>query len=154
LAVEARDVLFAVVLVAGAVEGALERRRDALDVFFWSEGGGWLALDVDDTEDFLSCCSVDAGARSWDWLPEDLSTGSRDVGRGIPDRTGMPDDWCSMVERGSLTRRGGSLTDRIRSGMRATHAKLECPMSNQRETRSASEAEDCFWLATHGVCVV
>lgn len=64
LAVEARDALFALVVVEGAVEGAFERRRDARDVFFCSEGGGWLALDVDDTEGFLRSCSVDAGERS------------------------------------------------------------------------------------------
>lgn len=79
------------------VYAVLERERDTLDVFFCSAGAGWLGRDNDDTEGFLRSCSVDAGVRNCDWLPVDLSTGSREVaGLGMPDGRGMADGWSMM----------------------------------------------------------
>jgi hypothetical protein len=151
LAVDIAEALFEVVPVDGPVEmeETLERRRDAREVFFCSGGGGWLALDdSDDTEDFfcsvgggwlvldsdvtegfLRSCSVDAGERSCDWPPEDLSTGSRDVGRGIPDRTGMPDVCWSMVVRG--------LNGQYKVGLRATQRSLRVPCPTRGEAKKA-----------------
>jgi hypothetical protein len=88
-------------VVEGAVEGVFERTSEALDVFFCSGAKvcvGWLLRDKDDTEGFLRSCSVDAGVRSWDWLPVDLSTGRRDAGGlGMPEGRGMADGWWSMA---------------------------------------------------------
>jgi hypothetical protein len=45
----------------------------------------------------LRSCSVDGVDRSWLWLPAGLSTGRREVGRGIPDDgRGIPEG-CSIV---------------------------------------------------------
>lgn len=41
---------------------------------------------------------LDAGERNWGWLPEDLSTGRRDVaGLGIPDGRGMFEDGSMAI---------------------------------------------------------
>jgi hypothetical protein len=42
---------------------------------------------MDERDGFLRNCSVDAGARSWEWLLEGLSTGNLEAGAGL----GMPD---------------------------------------------------------------
>jgi hypothetical protein len=78
------------------VRGLLEYASDALDDFFCSVDV--VGRDMDERDGFLRNCSVDAGARSWEWLLEGLSTGSRDAGAGLgmPDGRGMDEDW-SMV---------------------------------------------------------
>lgn len=84
---------------AEAVGVVLERESEILDVFFCKvgAGAGWLGRDMEDTDGFLRSCSVEAGARSWDWLPVDLSTGSRELaGLGMPDGRGMADGWSMM----------------------------------------------------------
>lgn len=78
-----RDALLELEVVVVAA-GAAVRGREVRDDFFCSEAG----LASDETDGFLRSCSVDGGERSWGWLPVDRSTGSRDVGRGMPDRTG------------------------------------------------------------------
>jgi hypothetical protein len=92
-------------LVLGAVGagagGLYEGASDTLDVFF-CKGGCWLGRARDDTDGFLRSCSVEAGARSWGWLPEDLSTGRRDAaGLGMPEGRGMAEG-CSMAVRNAL----------------------------------------------------
>jgi hypothetical protein len=54
---------------------------------------------MDESDGFLRSCSVEAGARSCEWLLEGRSTGSLDAGAGLgmPDGRGIDEDW-SMVE--------------------------------------------------------
>jgi hypothetical protein len=81
-----------------AVGWVLKGTSDALDVFFCSVE--FVGRDIDEREGFFRSCSVEAGARNWDWLPDGLSTGSRDAGAGLgmPEGRGMEDCW-SMVSR-------------------------------------------------------
>lgn len=77
--------------------GVLERTRDARELFFCRADAGGGSRAMDDIDGFLRSCSVEAGARSCDWLPEGLSTGSRDdAGLGRPDGRGI-EDAGSMV---------------------------------------------------------
>jgi hypothetical protein len=82
----------------GAVGWVLEGTSEALDVFFCSVE--FVGRDIDEREGFFRSCSVEAGARNWDWLPDGLTTGSRDAGAGLgmPEGRGMEDCW-SMVSR-------------------------------------------------------
>ena len=81
-----------------AVGGPLGYTSDALDVFFCRVE--FVGREMDDKDGFLRSCSEDAGARSWDWLPDGLSTGRRDAGAGLgmPEGRGIEDDG-SMVSR-------------------------------------------------------
>ena len=86
---EATDVRLELELAgAGAfddVRGLLEYASDALDDFFCSVDV--VGREMDERDGFLRNCSVDAGARSWEWLLEGLSTGNLEAGAGL----GMPD---------------------------------------------------------------
>lgn len=76
-----------------APNGALERTSEARDAFFCSDTAGGGGRDSDETDGFLRSCSVEAGARNCDWLPEGLSTGRRDAaGLGMPDGRGMDEE--------------------------------------------------------------
>jgi hypothetical protein len=98
LLVEATDARLGVGAVGAGAEGVYDGTRDSLDVFF-CKGGCWLGRARDDTEGFLRSCSVDDGCRSWGWLPEDLSTGRRDVaGLGMPERRGMAEGWSMAAQ--------------------------------------------------------
>jgi hypothetical protein len=90
---DVRDVRLELVLVGGVVEVVLARASDVLKGFFCDDGGG---RERDEMDGFLRSCSVDETGRSCCWLAEALSTGNRDVGRGIPERTGI-EDGVSMV---------------------------------------------------------
>jgi hypothetical protein len=89
---EPRSVRLGFEVADAVVEGVLERTNDALEVFFCSVAAGGGGRDKEETDGFLRNCSVDAGVRSVDWLPEGLSTGSRDAaGLGLPDGRGIED---------------------------------------------------------------
>lgn len=77
------------------------------DGFFCSGAGCWLSLDeTEDSEGFLRSCSVE-GLWRRPWLAAGLSTGRREVGRGIPELgLGIPEG-CSML---ALALRGLSLS--------------------------------------------
>lgn len=147
LIAEVKDALLELVFAEAAVDGVFERTREARDVFFCNDGCGWLGFDIDEMEGllrtcsveemeeieaFLRKCSVDEAGRSWDWLPEDLSTGRREAGRGIPDvRTGMEEGCCSMAD--------AALADSVPAGtenvrMRASHGELSSSISNHKES--------------------
>lgn len=53
---------------------------------------------MEDSDGFLRSCSLDGVERSWLWLPAGLSTGRREVGRGIPEEgRGIPEaEGCSI----------------------------------------------------------
>lgn len=83
---------------AAAAKGVLERTSDVLDAFFWSGTVGAAGRDSEETDGFLRSCSVEAGARSWEWLPAGLSTGRREAaGLGMPEGRGMLEGAGSMV---------------------------------------------------------
>jgi hypothetical protein len=106
--------------------------RDALDVFFCSNDGGWPGREKDDTDGFLRNCSVDEGARNWDWLPVDLSTGRREAaaaGLGIPDGRGMAEG-CSMVIHNALR------TARRLNGQQCVSSDIQTPNAYPLETRN------------------
>jgi hypothetical protein len=97
----AKDVRLECSAAGAGAEGVYEGASEALDVFF-CKGGCWLGRARDDTDGFLRSCSVEAGARSWGWLPDDLSTGRRDAaGLGMPEGRGMEEGW-SMAARDAL----------------------------------------------------
>ena len=92
---DVRDGRLELAIVEGAVEVVLARARELLEGFFCNDGGG---RERDERDGFLRSCSVEEAGRSWDWLLDGLSTGRRDVGRGIPERMGIEDDGVSMAD--------------------------------------------------------
>lgn len=116
----------------GAVVEA-EPMREALDDFFCSEDGGWLGRDKDDMDGFLCSCSVEAGDRSWDWLPVDLSTGRReDAGLGIPDGRGMAEGWSMVIREINAVRMSGSL-----NGQQCVSPTVQTPDACRFEIRNS-----------------
>lgn len=85
-----KDARLDAMLAVEVVEGVVDRPREAVDVFFasvWGARGGFVSELRDG---FFRKVSADEASRSWDWLLDGLSTGSLDVGRGIPEeRTGI-----------------------------------------------------------------
>lgn len=133
----------AVGAAAAAVEGVLDRTRDALDVFFWSvdavDGAG---RESEEMEGFLRSCSVEAGVRKADWLPEDLSTGRREgAGLGRPEGRGM-DDAGSMASQNAIA--GGLALpsdNRERGGYNGSGRKT-CPTRNSTAPFWATTMEE------------
>lgn len=102
---------FAAVAVAVAVAGVVDRAREVRDGFFCRDDVGGFGLDIDEMEGFLRSCPVDEAGRSrWDWLSgAGASTGSREVGLGIPEvRTGMEDGGSIRGTQGHWSGWGGA----------------------------------------------
>jgi len=124
---------------AGAVVDA-EPMRDTLDDFFCSEDGGWLGRDKDDMDGFLRSCSVEAGERSWDWLPEDLRTGRReDAGLGIPDGRGMAEGWSMVIREVNAVSMSGSL-----NGQQCVSPTVQTPDACRLEIRNSKLEQGSF----------
>lgn len=167
---EARDVRLEWAGAGAGVEAAAGGTRDSLDVFFCRADTGWgcEGLDIDEMEGFLRSWSVEAGERSWDWLPVDLRTGRRDTGGlGMPEGRGMA-DWesiapfplsnsrgrvvsCSRPTRNACpTRAGASASGQIAAALRAGCTGMPGrgrPVAVAQRNKGSCLFHDCLPLA-------
>ena len=127
--------------------------------FFCSGDGCWLSLEeTEDNEGFLRSCSVE-GLWRRPWLTAGLSTGRREVGRGIPELgLGIPEG-CSMLTRSLSLARARALSLSLSAAAVSVAGRAWCrrvahraggSMSNQRIRSGGRLARNCKIISRFG----